>query len=51
MATAIRGAGNAARENPRRLEETVLGEELPFDFFIRLNIPRPCGNGYFPLDC
>jgi hypothetical protein len=35
MATATRGAA-ADRE------------ELPFDFFIRPNIPRPRCNGYFP---
>jgi hypothetical protein len=25
-------------------------EELPFDFFIRPNIPRARGDGYFPSD-
>jgi hypothetical protein len=43
MATATRGAtdGIVVGDVVKRLE-------LLFDFFIRPNIPRPCGNGYFP---
>jgi len=32
------------------LPEAAEKEELPFDFFIRLTIPRARGNGYFPWD-
>jgi hypothetical protein len=28
----------------------LVGEELPFDFFIRPNIPRARGDGYFQAD-
>jgi hypothetical protein len=30
--------------------EAAEKEELPFDFFIRPNIPRARSNGYFPAD-
>jgi hypothetical protein len=34
-----------------RFFEDATGKGLLFDFFIRLNIPRACGNGYFrPYD-
>jgi hypothetical protein len=47
MATATRGAVDDD------VEAGVVGDvverlALPFDVFIRPNIPRPCSNGYFP---
>jgi len=52
MATAIRDnakdeEGASAREDLAAGRWAWRREELPFDFFIRLNIPRPRGNGYF----
>src|SRR5579863_756883 len=53
MATARRGAASSP-ESPRAKEDVLFWkdsareEELPFDFFIGLNIPRLRNNGYFP---
>jgi hypothetical protein len=54
MATARRG-GASSPESPGSNEdggfwkESARKEELPFDFFIGLNIPRLRSNGYFPV--
>src|SRR5579872_6245506 len=45
MATATRGSTASAADVCRPC--AALMEELPFDFFIRPNIPCPRGNGYF----
>src|ERR1700686_2323141 len=58
IATATRGPEVAPdpygeREDVRFSEgtpEAAEKEELPFDFFIRPNIPRARSNGYFPAD-
>jgi len=42
MATAILGS-----EEEKDPVEDLFAEELPFDFFIRLTIPRRSDNGYF----
>jgi len=51
MATATRGAKAAESEEPSSqeapVEEAAEREELPFDFFIFPNIPRPRSNGEF----
>ncbi len=47
MAMAMRGPDPVSEEVAFREVFAEL-EELPFDFFIRPNIPRPSGNGYFP---
>ena len=49
MATAMRVSDRAAgeREEVRACEEVAGKEDLPFDFFIRPNIPRLRSNGYF----
>jgi hypothetical protein len=40
--------GPVASEKDAPREDTPEKVALRFDFFIRPNIPRPCGNGYFP---
>jgi hypothetical protein len=50
MATATLGPDSDAAaevEKARPREEVAENEEIPFDFFIRPNIPRPYDHGYF----
>jgi hypothetical protein len=51
MATATRGGFRVAAAAATIFVEGTLRENLPFDFFIRLNIPRSFGLGYFPGTC
>jgi len=48
IATATRGSDGNGREEARPGDVTALDAGFFFDFFIRPNIPRPRGNGYFP---
>jgi len=48
MATATRGIEGTGQEEARSSEAGGAGREgVPFDFFIRPNIPRPGNDGYF----